>query len=641
MRRAEMNRRTRSGRRPAQQLAGVCAICLVAVMAGWLAGCSTTGGGAETTATTLGAEQRVEADRLFDELRRQYSLHEDHRSLELANELLNGYPAYDRNDAALQMAIGSARRLGSFDRALRLVDLFTREFNDSPLVVEVRHEGVALALAAGDTADAVQRLVSLYDYSDDTAIRAQVGGELDGLVPSIDTDMRQDLFAANPRSELWTYLGYHYVAAALATGRPTEAETAVATMRSSGVDDPWLDAATELLAAGKPPPGYLVIGEPTVAADLLGVLCPTTGRFALLGNAFYDGAQLATERVNGKYGTQFRLQVEDTAADPVVAALAARHLCEAAGCIALIGALMSAPTASVAVAAEACGVPLISPTATNDRIWELGAGIFQTNQTEVFEARLLAQLTCAVLLKRKFVVIYPRTAEGERKLAVFTAAVQELGGEVIAAVAFAPETTDFSEQIETLKRAQPEVVYVPASVDQTILLGPQLDFYRAGALIIGPSAWNAPKLVEQIGAVMEGAVFPSDQAFFPTEWTTDFNDHWQQAQYPAEAAPLALRAYQATRFVLDTIVQHGVTGRRQLADALQVRFSSREIETEGPESLGRTARIIHAGEVVPFPAHLYTEAWQYTEAAADTLPRPDTDESAGADELDGDHESRR
>ena len=638
MRRAEMNRRTRSGWRAASQLAGVCALCLAAILTGWLAGCSTTGGGAESTATTLGAEQRAEADRLFDELRQEYSLHNDRRSLELANELLNSYPTYDRNDAALQMAIGSARRLGAVDRARRLVGLFEREFGDSPLVVEVMHEGVDLALVAGDTTDAAQRLVALYDRSDDTTARRQVRGELDGLLPSIDTATRQELFAANPQSDLWTYLGYHYVAAALATGRSAGAETAVATMQSSGVEDPWLDAARELLAAGKPPPGYLVIGGPAVTIDLLGVLCPTTGRFALLGNAFYDGAQLATDNVNAKYGTQFRLQVEDTSADPVVAALAARHLCDTTGCVALVGALMSAPTASAAVAAEACGVPLISPTATNDRIWELGTSIFQTNQTEVFEARLLAQLTCAVLLKRKFVVIYPRNAEGERKLAVFTTAVQELGGEVIAAVAFAPETTDFSEQIKTLKRTQPEVVYVPASVDQMILLGPQLDFYSAGALIIGPSAWNTPKLVQQAGTVMEGAVFPSDQAFFPAEWTADFDDHWQQAQYPAEATPLALRAYQATRFVLDTIVQHGVTDRSQLAEALQLRFSSREIETEGPESLGRTARIIHAGEVVPFPAHLYTEAWQYTEAAADTIPPPDTDEP---DELDDDERPNR
>jgi branched-chain amino acid transport system substrate-binding protein len=329
------------------------------------------------------------------------------------------------------------------------------------------------------------------------------------------------------------------------------------------------------------------------------------------------------------------LQAEDTGADPVVAALATRRLCHEAGSIAIIGALMSAPTAAASVAADACGVPLVSPTATNDRIWEIGGKIFQTNQSEVFETRLLAQLACTLLLKQRFAVIYPRSAEGQRSLEAFTGAVEELGGEVIADVAFAPETTDFREAIETLKRVRPEVIYVPASVDQTILLGPQLDFFSVGTLILGPSAWNTPKLLEKTGAVMEGAVFPSDQAFFPTEWTAEFTQCWQREQYPSEATRLALRAYQATRMVLDTLAQSGVRDRDRLAEALQLRLSSREIETEGPESFSRSARIIHDGEIFPFPAHLFTEGWEYAEAAADSLWSSGTDDAEISSEPDG------
>jgi branched-chain amino acid transport system substrate-binding protein len=602
------------------------AFAVAVLLSGWLAGCGSTASDQGTARTGLDADARARADGLFAELQQEFALRRDEQVLALADELLNRYTAFARNDEVLQLAIESSQRLGTTERARRLVDTFLQRFPDSPLVVGVARRGVDFALAAGDTTGAAGLLIAAYDLALDRAAREAAYQQLDALMPAIGSDARRELFAAHSDSELWTYLGYQHVALELAQGRSEQAAAAVATMRAAGADDTWSAAAAGLVAAGKPPADYLVIGDTRVQADLLGILCPTTGRFALLGNAFFDGAQLAADRVNEMYGTTFQLRVEDSEADPVAAALATRRLCDEVGVIAVIGALMSAPTAAAAVAAEACGVPLVSPTATNNRIWELGGAIFQTNQTEALEIQLLARLACDLLLKKRFAVIHPRSTEGERTLETFTTAVEELGGEIVASVAFAPETTDFREPITSLKQLKPEVLFVPASVDQTILLGPQLDFFSVGTVILGPSAWNTPKLLEKTGAVMEGAVFPSDQAFFPAEWTSDFTAFWRQEQYPAEATPLALRAYQATRMVLDTLAQSGVRERVQLAGILQQRLSSREIETEGPESFARNARIIHDGAIIPFPAHLFAEGWAFAEAAADSF-WPDADES--------------
>ena len=85
------------------------------------------------------------------------------------------------------------------------------------------------------------------------------------------------------------------------------------------------------------------------------------------------------------------------------------------------------------------------------------------------------------------------------------------------------------------------MIFTPATVDQMVLLGPQLDFYRAGALVMGLSAWNSEKLLERAGTVLERAVFPSDLALFPEHWTDEFNAAWQGENYPREATILAQR----------------------------------------------------------------------------------------------------
>jgi ABC-type branched-subunit amino acid transport system substrate-binding protein len=224
---------------------------------------------------------------------------------------------------------------------------------------------------------------------------------------------------------------------------------------------------------------------------------------------------------------------------------------------------------------------------------------------------VLAQLTAQVLMKRRFAVLYPRGREGEESAALFAAAVERWGGEVVVTAAFSPEATDFRAPIREIRAARPEVIYVPAGVDQMVLLGPQLDFYQAGALILGPSEWSAPKLVEQAGSVMQRAVFVSDVALFPAGWTADFEADWRGANYPPEASALALRSYQATRMAYEAIVgaEEGRRGRRDLAAALGRRLTAREFQAEGPEAFARTVLTIEGEETVPFPAEIFAETW--------------------------------
>ncbi len=259
--------------------------------------------------------------------------------------------------------------------------------------------------------------------------------------------------------------------------------------------------------------------------------------------------------------------------------------------------------------------PLISPTATNERIWELGEGIFQTNLTGLYETRMLAALATTVMLKKRFGLMYPDTPEGRRYADVFRTEVGNWGGEIVAEVTFPSRGTDFKDPILTLRQDRPEVLFVPASVDQMVLLGPQLDFYHAGSLVLGLSNWNSEKLRERSATVLERAIFPNDLALFPAEWTSEFRARWNGENYPREASILALKSYQAIRMILDTINRSEATSRVQLAHALRNRLASRDFEAEGPESFAGTVRMFRGAEIIPFPGGRFAEAWLLTEGA--------------------------
>ena len=165
-----------------------------------------------------------------------------------------------------------------------------------------------------------------------------------------------------------------------------------------------------------------------IRLDTIGVLCPLSGRYAELGGAFRDAARLAVQAANQERDRTFTLVVEDTGGDPVASALAARRLCADRGVVALFGEMLSDPTTAAAVVAGQYGTALVSPTATNERIWQLDDSVFQTNLTGLYEPRLLARLASTRLLKSSFAILSPDEPEGQRYADAFAAEVERLGG---------------------------------------------------------------------------------------------------------------------------------------------------------------------------------------------------------------------
>jgi hypothetical protein len=151
-----------------------------------------------------------------------------------------------------------------------------------------------------------------------------------------------------------------------------------------------------------------------------------------------------------------------------------------------------------------------------------------------------------------------------------------------------------------------------------VLLGPQIDFYKMGALLLGPSEWNSSRLMQRAGSVMERAVFPVSEVVYPADWSADFRGAWPTAQYDEESTKLARSAYLATRLAVRVMREYPEADNVQLATALRERLSGRVVDVEGPAGYAAVVRLVDGGEARPFPGHLYREAW-VRQLAADSL----------------------
>ncbi|MCP4292481.1 MAG: amino acid ABC transporter substrate-binding protein [bacterium] len=606
---------TRSSLGKIVALGGVVLLLAASLFA--FSGCASSKPGDVNSGLELSGSKLEQAEGLYADLHREISLHRYRKSLELAGTLLDYYPAFDRNDEVLVLAMDAATHLEDLPRAQGLGNELLARYPQSPLVDQALLKESELALAQADTFSGV---VYLLRYHNRNPMRSTLANGLprsDSLLQRLTASELGQLKAEQEDKPLWSYLAFLQTSSFLDDGLYPQAEEIVAEMRFVDQDEKWTLAAMDLLS-GKGLAADGVTRRPTIGninMDQVGVLSPLTGRFAVLGNAFYDGAILALNAANEETGREFILKVEDTAGDPVTAALAARRLSSEDGCGSLFGSLMSDPTAATAIVADIYGVPLVSPTATNDRVWELGDGIFQTNLTGLHEVRLLAQLATTILLKERFAILHENTPEGQRKAQVFAQEVEKFGGNVVSIEPYNLADTDFRKAILAMKKQRPEVIFTPATVDQMIMLAPQLDFYKAGALVMGLSNWNSERLFSRTNTVLERAIFPSDLALFPTLWTGEFNAGWDGKNYPKEARALALKSYQAMRLILDTLHQSGATNRDQLQEALERRLANRDIMAEGPDSFATTVRLYSNERPRPFPSGIFAESWALTDGA--------------------------
>jgi branched-chain amino acid transport system substrate-binding protein len=197
----------------------------------------------------------------------------------------------------------------------------------------------------------------------------------------------------------------------------------------------------------------------------IGHVGPVSGAQAHYGRDNENGARLAIEDLNaqgikiGGKKIRFELLAEDDAADPKQGTAAAQKLCDAK-VNGVVGHLNSGTTIPAAKVYDGCGLPMVTPSATNPQLTALGyKNVYRLLANDNALGAGLAKHAKDVLKLKKVAIIDDRTAYGQGVADVFRNTAKSLGMEVVSEQYTNDKAVDFSAILTSIKSKKPDGIF--------------------------------------------------------------------------------------------------------------------------------------------------------------------------------------
>lgn len=337
--------------------------------------------------------------------------------------------------------------------------------------------------------------------------------------------------------------------------------------------------AALLFAAGVLVPGCSDVSGPVVR---IGVIAELTGDIPAVGASCKKAAELAAAEVNDAGGLslggtkyKIKLYIEDNAGKADQSASAAQKLITQKEVTAIVGPNASRYAVPASEIAESSRVVLITPWSTTPKTTldaKTGAPkryIFRACFTDPFQGKVVARFAREELKAKKAAVLYDVASEYNKGIAeIFKTAFEEKGGRIVAFETYTTNDKDFSAQLTKIKRAGPDVIFlpnyyseVPLQVQQAHRLGIKVPF-------LGSDSWGSEELVKLAGADVEGYYFSTHYAAdAATPAATRFIQAFK-TRYGATPDDVAALTYDAFGLLIRALENAGKPDREAVRDAL-------------------------------------------------------------------------
>ena len=197
----------------------------------------------------------------------------------------------------------------------------------------------------------------------------------------------------------------------------------------------------------------------------IGHVAPLSGAQASYGKDNENGARMAIEDLNaagvmiGGKKVKLELVAEDDAADPKQGAAVAQKLCDAkvAG---VAGHLNSGTTIPAAKIYNDCGIPMVTPSATNPNLTKPGyKTTFRLLANDNALGAALALHAVDTLKLKRIAIIDDRTAYGQGVAAVFKKTAAAKGVTIVDEQFTTDKAVDFMSILTAIKSKNPDGVF--------------------------------------------------------------------------------------------------------------------------------------------------------------------------------------
>ncbi len=304
---------------------------------------------------------------------------------------------------------------------------------------------------------------------------------------------------------------------------------------------------------------------------------PLTGASAHLGKDSENGVRMAIDELNaqklhiGGRPVRFQLDAEDDAGHPTQATVIAQRLCDSrtAG---VVGHLLSGTILPASDIYHRCGLPHITPAATNPDVTAKGyKTTYRLFATDRALGAALALYAADGLGIQRVAVIDDRTAYGQGVAEVFKATAAIKGIQIVATEFTKNTATDFMPILTNIRAQKPDAIFYGGMDAQAGPMLRQMEQLGMGELrfITGDGACTGmlPALAGHVAAV--GKVVCATGGV-PVEKRPQ-GQAWKQrydAKYPGAFQTYSPYAYDATMVLVDAMKRADSVDRKVYVNAL-------------------------------------------------------------------------
>jgi branched-chain amino acid transport system substrate-binding protein len=317
-----------------------------------------------------------------------------------------------------------------------------------------------------------------------------------------------------------------------------------------------------------------------------------TGQRATFGTSSHRGIEMAIDEANaagGIGGTPIRLISEDDQGKPEEAATAVNKLISQDRVVAVLGEVASSASLAGAPVCQKNGVPMITPSSTNEKVTQVGDYIFRICYIDPFQGMVMARFAAQSLRLNSAAILRDKRNDYSIGLAnVFSETFKSLGGTVPADESYQEGDMDFRAPLTAILSSNPQALFVPGYYTEVGLVARQARELGFTGPMLGGDGWVSESLFQIAGKQLEGCYFSNHYAQDdPNPIVQQFISRYKERYKEVPDAMSAL-GYDAARILVHSLKQMQKTQPEAVAALLATSGNdeaSRGKRAEGMKTL--------------------------------------------------------
>lgn len=297
-----------------------------------------------------------------------------------------------------------------------------------------------------------------------------------------------------------------------------------------------------------------------------------TGDTATFGQSSHEGTILALDQINdagGLLGKKVRVITEDDRSDQNEAVNAVQKLVTSDNVVGVIGEVASTRSLAGATVCQRAGVAMLSPSSTNPAVTvengKVRPWIFRICFIDNFQGKIDGKFASEQGWK-KIAVMTNVDQDYSKGLAKFFKDAYSGSGQIVSDEQYSSRDRDFKAQLNRIKGAGPDAIYVPGYYTEVLLILQQAKQIGLDVPFFGGDGWDSPQTLALTEA--QGDFYSDHYAVEdPSPEAQKFLKGYQDKYHKMPDA-MAVLGYDAMRVMADAIKRAGSTDHEAIRKAL-------------------------------------------------------------------------